>query len=252
VDLLILSDIRFVREGLAQVLAEDHAFNIVGAAASADDVLDIMDRKGEPEIIVIDASLPHGRAAAVRLHDRAPSARLIAFALAETEEEVISWAEAGATAYLPRTTGLTDIIKRLHEIRRGEQACAGRVAAGLLRRIASGRRTAANTAGIETTLSLLTIREREVVHLIVSGMSNKEIARRLDIGVSTVKSHVHNVLGKLNLDRRSKLAIWVREHDRTSGAWTIGSPVRPPMPPPRPSSTAPPATSPIRQNYINC
>ncbi len=233
-ELLIISDIRFLREALADVLAKDHAFNIVGVAAGAEDALDIIAQGGEPEIVLIDASLPGGRAAAARLQESAPSARLIVFAVAETEDEIIGWAEAGVAAYLPRTTALTDIADRIAEIRGGEQCCAARVAAGLLRRIAASPRA---TNGEGVAADSLTTREREVVRLIVGGKSNKEIARQLDIGLATVKSHVHNLLGKLELNRRSQLAMWSRRQDLSvrprmdgSQSWSPSRP--PPFPPP--------------------
>src|SRR5205814_2044736 len=78
-----------------------------------------------------------------------------------------------------------------------------RIVAGLLRRIAIGPRHAQSN---QAPLPVLTNREREVVRCIVAGMSNKDIARRLNLAVSTVKSHVHNVLGKMELTTRGQLA----------------------------------------------
>ncbi len=215
---LILSDIRFLREMLAEVLAQDHAFNVIGLAANAEAAIEIVARKGEPEIVLIDASLPNGLATALHLQRCLPSARLVALALAETQDEVIAWAEVGVAAYLPRTVALDEIAERIIEIRGGRQPCNAEVAAGLLRRIAASPRPADSREPIPPMP--LTSREREVVHLIIAGNSNKEIARRLDIGLATVKSHVHNLLGKLELRRRSQLALWSREH--------LG-PIMPPM-----------------------
>src|SRR3989442_8173668 len=88
---------------------------------------------------------------------------------------------------------------------RGEQVCSTRISAGLLRRIAAGPR-AAGASAATADATALTAREDQVVRLVAAGLSNKEIARRLDIGLATVKSHVHNVLGKLTLERRSQVA----------------------------------------------
>jgi two-component system, NarL family, nitrate/nitrite response regulator NarL len=91
---------------------------------------------------------------------------------------------------------------------RGEQACSGNIAAGLLRWISqSPRRVEPQAVIVEPTS--LTVREEQVVQLIGAGLSNKEIARQLKIGLGTTKSHVHNVLGKLELKRRSQVARWV-------------------------------------------
>ncbi len=78
-----------------------------------------------------------GRAAAVRRAlDVAPGMRVVVSAVRETEDDIVAWAEAGAIGYIPRTTPLDDFVRLIVEIHSGEQTCSGRVAAGLLRRIA--------------------------------------------------------------------------------------------------------------------
>jgi len=126
-----------------------------------------------------------------------------ASAVAEVEREVIAWAEAGVAGYLPRTAGLNEIVKLLKDIRRGEQACSGEITAALLRRIASGPRTASPPAA--TTITL-TSRERDVVDCITEGASNKEIASTLDISEATVKTHINSLLGKLGVTDRTQAA----------------------------------------------
>lgn len=90
--------------------------------------------------------------------------------------------------------------------------CSGRVAAGLIRRLA-GAAKSENGLRRPQALPALTAREQEIIRLVSSGLSNKEIARKLNIELSTAKSHVHNVLGKLNLQRRGQVAFWTRESE---------------------------------------
>lgn len=204
-EILILSDIRFLRESLATVLARDGMFVVSGVAARVADAVTAVATRPSP-IVLIDAALPDGLAAVALLRQAAPAVQIVALALSEVEAEVISWAEAGVCGYLPRGTGLTELTDVLGRVIRREQVCSTRVAAGLLRRIADGPR---NPAPVDSAAAL-TAREGQVVHLVASGLSNKEIARQLDIGLPTVKSHVHNVLSKLALQRRSQLAQWMR------------------------------------------
>ena len=89
---------------------------------------------------------------------------------------------------------------------RNEQLCSPRIASSLVRRIAIGLPTI--QSGERKSL---TQRELEIVKLVSDGLSNKEIANSLKIGVATTKSHVHNVLGKLGLVRRGQAAQWMRE-----------------------------------------
>jgi DNA-binding NarL/FixJ family response regulator len=207
-NLLILSDIRFLREGLAAALACDGAFVIVGVAGNLDEALPAVTAR-PPPLILVDAGLPDGLATVTRLRQLVPLAQIVAFALSETEAEVIAWAEAGVCGYLPRSAALSELADFLDKIMRREQICSTRIAAGLLRWIAKGPRI----AGPKVTFSeatALTTREDQVARLVVAGLSNKEIARRLDIGLATVKSHVHNILGKLALERRGQLVRWAR------------------------------------------
>jgi DNA-binding NarL/FixJ family response regulator len=208
--LLIISDIRFFRESLADVFARDGAFVVAGIAADGEQALDLS-RRAHPQTILIDAALPDGLVAVRRLAEFTPQAPIVALALVETEADVIAWAEAGISGYVPRTTPLTELVGFLGEIVRGKQTCSTHVAGGLLRWISKASR-AGNGRQPQTESPPLTVRERQVVRLICSGLSNKEIARRLNIGLSTTKSHVHKLLGKLALERRGQIARWSRDH----------------------------------------
>jgi two-component system, NarL family, nitrate/nitrite response regulator NarL len=208
-NLLILSDIRFLREGLAEILARERSYHIVVAATVAE-TLDAV-RMGPLDMILIDATLPNGREAVTRLHERAPDVRLVALAVTEIDAEIIAWAEAGVCGYLPRSAALCDLVGYLDAIMHGEQSCSTRVAAGLLRWIAIGRHSRLSEADAVSPPSL-TVREEEIAALIGAGFSNKEIARRLSIGLATTKTHVHNLLGKLQLERRTQVARWLPDH----------------------------------------
>ena len=103
---------------------------------------------------------------------------------------------------------------------RGEQACSTRIASSLLRWVS--RASHANGASSPATPgSELTAREEQIAGLICAGLSNKEISRDLNIGLATTKSHVHNLLGKLELRRRGQLAHWSRGPDLNRGATPI-------------------------------
>jgi DNA-binding NarL/FixJ family response regulator len=137
--------------------------------------------------------------------------RVVVFALSETVESVLAWAEAGVAGYIPCTAGASDLCALVDDISAGRQACSGVVAAGLLQRIAA---ISVGPAKADSGPQALTPRELEIVRLISTGLSNKEIARRLNIGLTTTKSHVHNALGKLQVQRRGQVATWM--HARPS------------------------------------
>jgi DNA-binding NarL/FixJ family response regulator len=204
---VILSDIRFLRESLLEIFRSSREVKVLGQAAEFGEALD-RSLSMRPDILLIDTAFPEGLAAARRIKQLAPQVRIIALALAETQEDVVAWAEAGISGYVPRSTGLSDVVVILQKAMRDEQACSGRVANGLMRRIAEIARLIPTVSSDSTPL---TKRELEILQLINHGLSNKEIAHRLNIGLATTKTHVHNVLGKLGLGRRGQVAGWMRK-----------------------------------------
>lgn len=208
--ILIISDVRFLRESLAEVLARECILLISGVFANLQEALPgIVDN--QPDIVLLDEAFPDGPAAVGQVRAVAPHIPVVVTAVAETTEEVIAWAEAGAAGYIPKTAELTDIVPLLVDIRRGKQACSASVAAGLLRRLSNGGTTNGGHHNMASP-PMLTGRESQIAQMIIAGMSNKDIARYLNIGLATAKTHVHHLLGKLNLQRRGQAATWMREH----------------------------------------
>jgi DNA-binding NarL/FixJ family response regulator len=202
--LLIVSEVRFLREALAELLSRDPTVMVLGLCADLDEAIGSSISQ-LPDIVLLDAGFRDGATAVRRIRDAAPQPCVVVLAVAETTENIIAWAEAGVTGYVPQTTGLADLVGILHAIRNGGQVCSAGIASGLLRHVARNARSEQrnSTPGPAATL---TRREQEISLLIGAGLSNKEIARRLDIGVATTKSHVHNLLGKMNVQRRGQAA----------------------------------------------
>jgi DNA-binding NarL/FixJ family response regulator len=134
----------------------------------------------------------------------------------ETKDDVIAWAEAGVIGYVPNTAASADLVRLIVDIHGGQQPCSGRVAAELLRRIAVTESLGIGRKAPSPGLPL-TRRERETAELITTGLSDKEIARRLNISLATAKLHVHNLLGKLNVQRRGQVVVRMREHAQHPG-----------------------------------
>ena len=200
--LLFVSDVYFVREALAALLERDPSIAAIRCADPAETVA--LGLTAQADVVLVHTALPEGPEVVRQLRNVAPNIPVIACALRETAEEVIAWAEAGATGYLPNTVGLTQIVRVVRDLLAGQQLCSGQVAAGLLRRIA----VAASLGSGEAPPAVrgLTRRERQIAELIAARFSDKEIARRLNISLATAKSHVHNLLGKLNVENRGDVA----------------------------------------------
>ena len=196
---LIVTEVRLFREGLARVLSA-HASGLVLDTATADDELISRIVTFGPDVILVDAaSLLVGHVAR-SLREAQVRARLVAFAVAEEENEVVNCAEAGATGLVVRDASVEELVAAVDAAMRGELRCSPRAASFICARLAAVTHpTAARAPG-------LTGREKQVLTLIDDGFSNKEIASRLSIEVSTVKNHVHSILEKLHVRHRWEAA----------------------------------------------
>lgn len=201
----VISGARFISESLADVLPRQGPLSIEGFFSNLQDALAGIGQN-QPDIVLLDAAFPDGPAAVRQLRYIAPQILVVAIAVAEAPEEIIAWAEAGAAGYIPGTASLADMCQHIVAINRGEQACKSSVAAAMLRRLSNG----AHQRSVASPM--LTAREEQVAQLIAAGASNKDIARSLNITLATAKTHVHNLLGKLKLVRRSQAASWMRQH----------------------------------------
>jgi DNA-binding NarL/FixJ family response regulator len=207
--IIAVTDVYLLREGLARLLG-DYSDIAVIATATPDEEAFARALEPRPEIVLIDATSVRNSEPLRLMLNKLDSARLVAFAVAEeNEEEVLACAEAGVAGYVGRGATANELVEIIRSVARGEVRCSSVVATVALRQLA---RTAALPDG-RSDLAGLTDRELEVVALIESGLSNKAIARRLAIEVATVKNHVHNILEKLHVGRRGEAAAYLRNHD---------------------------------------
>jgi two-component system, NarL family, nitrate/nitrite response regulator NarL len=208
---LIVAEIRLYREGLAAMLrAESAGIDVVATAAGADDAVRGL-RELSPDIVLLDMA-PDNAWLVRALEAAVPGTRVVALAVPENEREVLACAEAGVAGFVTRDASVEDVAAAVQSAARGEVLASPRMVATLFARIA----TLALERSPESIESRLTARELEILNLIDQGLSNKEIARRLTIELSTVKNHVHNIFEKLNVSRRSEAAARRRESSRTS------------------------------------
>ena len=203
---VIAADIRLYREGLSEILGREKGIKVVGTAAdwpqSLARVRDLM-----PDVVLVDMAMPESVLAVRSLAAAAPDVKVVALAVPESERDVIAYAEAGIAGYVTREASVEELAQAVDSAARGELILSPRMAATLLKHVA----TLATQRGSVVPEARLTARELEIVELIDEGLSNKEIARRLSIGLPTVKNHVHHVLEKLQVSRRSEAAAHVRK-----------------------------------------
>jgi DNA-binding NarL/FixJ family response regulator len=209
--IVIVADVRLYRDGLSEGLRGSGSIDVVGSAASFEHAVDVA-RRERPDVVLLDMYPAWSLALTRRLRRGPRGPAVVALAVPESESAVVAFAEAGVAGFVPRGASLVELVEIVSIVWRGGAACSPRVAASLLRRIVAqaGDGPAAPVPPVR-----LTSRESEVLALLEEGLSNKEIAARLYIEVATVKNHVHNVLGKLGVHRRTEAAARFRRYAAT-------------------------------------
>jgi two-component system nitrate/nitrite response regulator NarL len=196
----LISDVRLYREGLSSRLAQPCQIELVGAGGSGDFLDRIVELR--PEALLLDLGSCESLTIPRRARQVLPALRVVAFAVAEIEENVLACAEAGVSSYVARDGSVEDLVTAVLCALRDELICPPRIAALLFSRVA----TLSDVRVAKTPDAFLTRREREIAALVACYLPNKEIARRLRLGPTTVKNHVHNILQKLNAHRRGDIA----------------------------------------------
>lgn len=205
-DLFVVTPVRLLADGLTACLA---ARTGISVRSTLPDLAQLRDALTDVEgggLVLVDvtqgADLEEVRSLAVA-H---PTISFIALGLQEQRQDVIRCGRAGFSGYVPRSANIDELHAALMDVAAGRLTCSSEVSGGLLR--ALFRREP--DAGALDYAEALTRREGEVLQLIGRGLSNKEIARELELGLPTVKHHVHNVLAKLDVRCRAQAMRRVR------------------------------------------
>jgi two-component system, NarL family, nitrate/nitrite response regulator NarL len=205
VRVFVVCGVRLYRDALARLIGRHREISVVGAAEPTDTAtLAIL--AAAPHVVLIDVRTAEGLTFSARLVRRNGEARVLGFGVEESASHVIACAEAGLVGYVPSSASIDELVGALRHVARGGTVCSASMASGLFRHV--GR--VANSASLLAQGGVLTQRQRQIAQLLDDGLSNKEIARRLSLGASTVKNHVHNILGRLNVARRGEAAARVR------------------------------------------
>ena len=214
---LVIDRCRLTGEALASVLKTRPWVGSIRTAPR----LDPMDRM--TGLIIVNARDADASALPELVHRYNPDASLVVLGVSGDAAEIVGWAERGVAGILTEDDGLDELDAVAATVASGRAACSSPVAGVLLRQF-SLRAPAA--PGVRVDAVHLTPREREVLALIELGWTNKQIAHHLYIEVRTVKNHVHNLLEKLRVSRRSEAATWRDRGARINREATRTSPPR--------------------------
>jgi DNA-binding NarL/FixJ family response regulator len=205
------------------VIVDDHELFRAGVRAKLDAHVDVVGEGGtveqavaairaeRPDVVLLDVNMPGGGGLAVltEVAKEVPGVRFLALSVSDAPKDVIELVQAGARGYVTKTIGADELADAVLRVADDDAVFSPRLAGFVLDAFAAGG--AIEPAQVDPELAQLTMREREVLHLIARGYLYKEVGQELGISTKTVETHVSAVLRKLQLSNRHQLSRWAAE-----------------------------------------
>ena len=210
--IFLVEDNRILREGIAATIKAEPDMTVVASSAGNGGTLADV-RKLRPHIILLDLSLrnQNGTRLVSSLSKEFPDVKLIGMGLVSSQVDIIELVEAGASGFILKDATVEDFLGSIRSVARGTKVLPPLLAGSLFSHVIEN--ALKKGKGKLTNAVRMTKREREIITLIAEGLSNKEIAQRLNVATYTVKSHVHNILEKLALHSRLQIAMFTHNDE---------------------------------------
>jgi DNA-binding NarL/FixJ family response regulator len=198
---VVADDHDLARAGLRGLLSGERGLEVVGEAANGAEAL-LLCRRLQPDLVLMDVRMPDmdGLTVTRAIKFESPSTSIILFTIYENADYLVEALKAGAAGYLLKGATKREIVDTVRKVLAGESVLHPEMVLQLLRQLAASTQQPA-------LAHQLTRRERDVLRLIALGQTNREIANTLKLTVSTVKTHVEHLIGKLAVSDRTQAAV---------------------------------------------
>jgi DNA-binding NarL/FixJ family response regulator len=208
VRIVLVEDHTILREGLRALLSADPDFEIIGEAADGREAVRLVEKQ-VPDLILMDLSMPRmtGMDAIREIKKRYPATKIIALTVHKTEEYLGTTLQAGADGYVLKDATHNELMMAIQSVLNGKTY----LSPGVSEKVVEGYLEGKESRMPNSTLGLLSQREREVLKLIAEGFKNKEIAADLYISLKTVEKHRANLMKKLDLHNAAALTAYAIE-----------------------------------------
>lgn len=207
INVLIVDDHTVVRSGLISLLsAEKYGVRVIGEAANGRQAIE-QARLLEPDVILLDLAMPvmGGLEAIPILHQDCPESRILVLTSYAEDDQVAAAIRSGALGYLMKDATPDELVSTIQNVYLNRMSLPPELA----RKVMLG----SQEPETDRPSGMLTDRELDVVRLVARGYSNKQIASELSVSTTTVRTHVSNILRKLNLENRTQIALYARQNN---------------------------------------
>ncbi|WP_041566113.1 response regulator [Nostoc punctiforme] len=211
IKVLLVDDQGLIRQGLRALLELESDLEIVGEAENGEQAINLV-AEFQPDVVLLDIRMPimDGVAATKEIQKRFSKTKILVLTTFDDDEYVSAALQNGAMGYLLKDTPSEELAVAIRAVYKGYTQLGPGIVKKLLTQFSNG--TPIHSTPVPSTLNELTPREKEVLRLIATGASNREIAQELYISEGTVKNHVTNILNTLNLRDRTQAAIWANTY----------------------------------------
>ncbi|SEC23333.1 DNA-binding response regulator, NarL/FixJ family, contains REC and HTH domains [Tenacibaculum sp. MAR_2009_124] len=206
-DIVLVDDHLLVRDGIKSILKEEEGLNVINEASNGIEALDIL-KHSIPDILIVDIKMPkmNGIEVVREIKKAAINVKTMMLSMHDSEEYVLDAIEAGADGYLLKGSSKAELVKALHTIASGGKYFTGDISSIIINNLGKERNTKKIIKDKDDNIYHLTKREKQILKLILSGKSNKEIAAELEVSKRTTEVHRFNLMKKLKVKNLTELS----------------------------------------------